>query len=111
VLIVAAVEESPLDSPSLQVPGIVGELMHKYEALGEYEQRTYGPVPVEGSDTAVAAEIVYGEGDPRHALLVGARIDGPRVVTLQVHFPPSTAQVNRPLALAILQSLRVHPDA
>ena len=53
------------------------------------------------------AEIVYGEGDPRQALLVAARIDGPRIVTVQVHFPPSTADDNRPLALAILQSLTV----
>jgi hypothetical protein len=111
VLIVAAVEDSPLDTPDLQVPGVLGELMRKYERLGGYEQRSYGPVPVDGSDAAVAAEIVYGEGDPRDALLVAARLDGPRVVTLQVHFPPSTDDVNRPLALAILQSLQVRASA
>jgi hypothetical protein len=108
VMIVAAVEESPLDTPRLQVPGMLGELMRKYEALGGYEQRWYGRLPVEGSDAAEAAEIVYGEGDPRQALLLAARIDGPRIVTLQVHFPPSTAEMNRPLALAILESLVVH---
>jgi hypothetical protein len=110
VLIVAAVEDSPLDSPELQVPGILGQLMAKYEALGGYEQRSYAPVPVPGSDSAVAAEIVYGD-DPRQALLLAARLAGPRVVTLQVHFPPSTAAANRPLALAILQSLRIQAAA
>jgi hypothetical protein len=111
VLIVAAVEESPLDTPDLQVPGVLGGLTAKYEAFGGFEQRSWAPVPVPGSDSAVAAEIVYGEGDPRQALLLAARLVGPRVVTLQVHFPPSTAEVNRPLALAILQSLRIHAAA
>ena len=107
VLIVAALEESPLETPALQVPGLLGEVLHKYEALGGYEQRSYGRLPVAGSDAAEAAEITYGEGDPRQAVLVAARVDGPRIVTLQVHFPPSTADVNRPLALAILQSLSI----
>ena len=107
VLIAATVEESPLETPALQVPGLLGELLRKYEALGGYEQRSYGRLPVDGSDAAEAAEITYGEGDPRQALLVAARIAGPRIVTLQVHFPPSTADVNRPLALAVLDSLSV----
>ena len=110
VMIVAAVEDSPLETPALQVPGMLGELMRKYEALGGYEQRWYGRLPVDGSDASEAAEIVYGEGDPRQALLVTARIAGPRIVTLQVHFPPSTADTNRPLALAILESLSVESD-
>jgi hypothetical protein len=107
LMIVAAVEESPLDTPALQVPGLLGELMGKYRDKGGYEELAVGPVPVSGSDAAHAAEIRYGAGDPRQALLVAARVDGARVVTLQVHFPPSTADVNRPLAVAILESLRV----
>ncbi len=107
VLIVAALEESPLDTPALQVPGLLGELLHKYEALGGYDQRLYSRIPVEGSDAAEVAEIVYGEGDPRQALILAARVEGARIATLQVHFPPSTADTNRPLALAILESLTV----
>jgi hypothetical protein len=107
LLIAAAVEESPLDTPALQVPGLLGELMDKYREKGGYEELLYGPLPVDGSDDAQVAEIGYGAGDPRRALLVAARIAGPRIVTLQVHFPPSTADVNRPLAIAILESLRV----
>jgi hypothetical protein len=107
LLIVAAVEESPLDTPALQVPGLLGALLDRYRDKGGYEELWYGRLPVEGSAAAEAAEIRYGGGDPRQALLVAARIDGPRIVTLQVHFPPSTADENRPLALAILESLRV----
>lgn len=107
VMIVAALEESPLATPALQVPGLLGELLHKYEALGGYEQLLYRRIPVEGSDLAEVAEIAYGEGDPRRALILAARVDGPRIVTLQVHFPPSTTDANRPLALAILESLSV----
>jgi hypothetical protein len=106
VMIVAAVEESPLDMPALQVPGLLGELMSKYGDKGGYEELSYGPLQVDGSDDAHAAEIRYGAGDPRQALLLAARISGPRIVTLQVHFPPSTAAANRPLAIAILESLR-----
>jgi hypothetical protein len=107
LLIAAAVEESPLDTPTLQVPGLLGELIDKYREKGGYEELLYGPLPVAGSDDAQAAEIRYGAGDPRHALLLAARIAGARIVTLQVHFPPSTADVNRPLAIAILESLRI----
>ena len=107
LLVVAAVEDSPLATPALQVPGLLGRLLDHYRQLGGYEELWYGRLPVTGSDRAEAAEIRYGTGDPRHALLVAARIDGPRIVTLQVHFPPSTADENRPLALAILGSLRV----
>lgn len=110
VMIVAALEESPLDTPALQVPGLLGELLRKYEALGGYEQLLYSRIPVEGSDAAEVAEIVYGEGDPRQALIVAARVEDRRIVTLQVHFPPSTADVNRALALAILESLQIHPS-
>jgi hypothetical protein len=109
LLVVASVEESPLDRPALQVPGLLGRLLERYRDKGGYEELWYGRLPVTGSDSSEAAEIRYGAGDPRHALLVAARIDGPRIVTLQVHFPPSTADVNRPLALAILESLRVSP--
>lgn len=107
VMIVAALEESPLETPALQVPGLLGELLRRYEALGGYEQLLHSRIPVEGSDAAEVAEIVYGEGDPRQALILAARVDGPRIVTLQVHFPPTTADVNRPLALAVLESLSV----
>lgn len=107
LLIVAAVDESPLDTPALQVPGMLGALLERYQDKGGYEELWYGRLPVEGSDSAEAAEIRYGAGDPRQALLVAARIDGSRIVTLQVHFPPSTADQNRPLALAILESLRI----
>jgi hypothetical protein len=107
LLIVAAVEESPLDTPELQVPGLLGALMDRYRDKGGYEERWYGRLPVAGADGSVAAEIRYGTGDPRQALLVAARIEGRRIVTLQVHFPPSTAAENRPLALAILESLRI----
>ena len=48
VLIVASLEESPLDTPALQVPGLLGELLHKYEALGGYEQRLVQPHPRRG---------------------------------------------------------------
>ena len=68
-------------------------------------------MPVDGSDSAEAAEIRYGAGDPRQALIVAARIAGPEIVTLQVHFPPSTAEDNRPLALGIVESLTVDPAA
>ena len=106
MLIVASLEESPLETPALQVPGLLGELLRKYEALGGYEQLLYGRLPVDGSDAAEVAEIVYGDGDPRQALLVDRPSStAPRIVTLQVHFPPSTADTNRPLALAILDSL------
>jgi hypothetical protein len=109
LLIAAAVEESPLDTPALQVPGLLGELMDKYREKGGYEELLNGPLPVDGSDDAQAAEIRYGGGDPRQAMLLAARIAGPRIVTLQVHFPPSTADANRPLAIAILESLRITP--
>jgi hypothetical protein len=109
VVIVAAVEDSPLDTPALQVPGLLGELMDKYRDKGGYEELAYGPVPVAGSDSAHAAEIRYGAGDPRQALLLAARIAGRRIVTLQVHFPPSTADAIRPVAVAILESLRITP--
>jgi hypothetical protein len=107
VMIVAALEESPLATPVLQVPGLLGELLRKYEALGDYEQLLHSRIPVEGSDAAEVAEIVYGTGDPRQALILAARVEGRRIVTLQVHFAPATAAVNRPLALAILESLAV----
>jgi hypothetical protein len=109
LMVAAGVEESPLDTPTLQVPGLLGELMDKYREKGGFEELLYGPLPVDGSDDAQAAEIRYGGGDPRQAMLLAARIAGPRIVTLQVHFPPSTADVNRPLAIAILQSLRITP--
>jgi len=107
LLVVAAVEDSPLDTPALQVPGLLGRLLDHYRRLGGYEELWYGPLPVGGSARSEAAEIRYGTGDPRQALLVAARVEGPRIVTLQVHFPPSTAAENRPLAVAILESLRV----
>jgi hypothetical protein len=107
LLVVAAVEDSPLGTPSLQVPGLLGRLLDHYRQLGGYEELWYGRLPVTGSDTAEATEIRYGTGDPRQALLVAARIDGPRIVTLQVHFPPSTAEENRPVAVAIVESLAV----
>jgi hypothetical protein len=109
LLIVAAVEESPLDTPALQVPGLLGALMDRYRDKGGFEELWYGRLPVAGADSAEAAEIHYGQGDPRQALLIAARLDGPRIVTLQVHFPPSTAEWNRPLAVAILESLAVTP--
>jgi hypothetical protein len=107
LMIVAAVEESPLDTPALQVPGLLGELMDRYREKGGYEELAYGRMPIDGSDDAHATEIRYGAGDPRQSLLLAARIAGARLVTLQVHFPPSTAAVSRPLAIAILESLRV----
>lgn len=110
VLIAASLEESPLETATLQVPGILGALLREYEALGGYEQRLYSRTPVSGSDAAEVAEIVYGDGDPRQALILAARVDGARIVTLQVHFPPSTDATNRPLALAILESLQIHPS-
>src|SRR5262245_48454906 len=91
LLIVAAAEDSPLDTPALQVPGVLGALLERYREQGGYEQLWYGPLPVAGSDSAQAAEIRYGPGDPRQALIVAARVRGRQVVTLQVHFPPSTA--------------------
>ena len=107
VVVAAAVEESPLEKPELQVPGLLGELLRRYRDKGGYEELWYGRLPVAGSDSAEAAEIRYGSGDPRQAVLVAARIAGPRIVTLQVHFPPSTATTDRPLALAILETLTV----
>jgi len=107
VLIAASLEESPLATADLQVPALHGLVLHGYEAHDGYELAASGPVPVEGSDAAQLAEIVYGGDDPRQALIVTARVDGPRLVTLQVHFPPATADVNRPLALAIVRSLTV----
>ena len=56
------------------------------------------------------AEIVYGTGDPRQALIVTALVGDDVLVTLQVHFPPATAETNRPLALAVLDSLAIHPS-
>lgn len=111
VLIAVAVEVSPLATRNLQVPGLLGALVRKYEEKGGYEELWFGKVPVDGSDTAEAAEFRYGAGDPRHVLIVAARIAGPEIVTLQVHFPPSTADENRPLALGIIESLTVDPDA
>ncbi len=107
LMIAAAVEDSPLGTPALQVPGLLGELMSKYRDKGGYEELSYGPLQVDGSGSAHAAEIRYGAGDPRQALLLAARIAGARIVALQVHFPPATADVNRPLAIAILESLRI----
>jgi|SRR5688572_19804115 len=109
VMIAASLEESPVETPSLRVPGMLGQLLHKYEALGGYELRLYSRLPVEGSAAADVAEIVYGAGDPRQALIVTAVVADDVLVTLQVHFPPSTAETNRPLALAIVDSLTVHP--
>ena len=111
VLIAVAVEASPLATRSLQVPGLLGALVKKYQAKGGYEELWFGKVPVDGSDTAEAAEFRYGGGDPRQVLIVAARIAGPEIVTLQVHFPPSTADENRPLALGIIDSLTVDPGA
>ena len=107
LLVAVAVETSPLDRSELQVPGVLGGLVHKYQEKGSYEELWYGTVPVDGADAAEAAEIRYGGGDPRQALLVAARLAGPEIVTLQVHFPPSTAAANRPLALGILESLTI----
>ena len=107
VLIAASLEESPLDTADLQVPALHGLVLHGYEGHDGYELRSSGRVPVAGSDAAVLTEIAYGGRDPRQALVLTARVDGPRLVTLQVHFPPATADVNRPLALAIVQSLAV----
>jgi hypothetical protein len=107
VLVAASLAESPLETPDLQVPALHGLVLHGYEGYDGYELRSSGRVPVEGSDAAVLTEITYGGSDPRQALILTARVDGPRLVTLQVHFPPATAEVNRPLALAILQSLAV----
>jgi hypothetical protein len=107
VLIAVAVEESPVASRNLQVPGLLGLLLRKYEAKGGFEQLWYGRMPVDGSDAAEASEIRYGTSDPRQALIVAARIAGSRILTLQVHFPPGTAEENRPLALAILESLTI----
>jgi hypothetical protein len=111
LLIAVAVEESPLATRALQVPGLLGALVSKYRDKGGYEELWFGAVPVDGSDSAEAAELRYGAGDPRHALIVAARIAGPEIVTVQVHFPPSTAEENRPLALGIVESLTVDPDA
>ena len=110
VLIAASVEESPLDTPTLQVPGLLGQVLRQYAAKGGYEQLVHGRWAVAGSDAAEVAEIVYGEGDPRQALIVAARVADERIVTLQVHFPPSTATEDRPLALAIVESLKIHPS-
>jgi hypothetical protein len=107
LLIAVAVEDSPLDTPALQVPGLLGALVERYRDKGGFEELWYGRLPVEGSDAAEAAEVRYGAGDPRQALVVAARIDGPRVLTVQVHFPPSAVDQLRPLALAILESLVV----
>ncbi len=109
MVVAVAVEDSPLDTADLQVPGLLGELLRRYRDKGGYEELWYGRLPVSGCDSAEAAEIRYGSGDPRQALIVAARVTGPRIVTLQVHFPPSTADVDRPLALAILESLTVTP--
>jgi hypothetical protein len=109
VLIAVAVETSPLATPTLQVPGLLGALVSKYRTKGGYEELWFGPVPIDGSDAAEAAEFRYGAGDPRQVLLVAARIAGPEIVTLQVHFPPSTADENRPLALAVIDSLTIEP--
>jgi hypothetical protein len=107
VVVAAAVDDSPLDARALQVPGQLGALLSMYRDKGGYDELWYGRLPVSGSDAAEAAEIRYGGGDPRQAVLVAARIAGRRIVTLQVHFPPSTAAVDRPLALAIVESLTV----
>lgn len=107
VLVAAAVEESPADMAVLQVPGELGTVLAKYEAKGGYEQLGYERVTVEGSDAAELAEIRYGTGDPTQAVIVSARVADRRIVTLQVHFPPSTADVDRPLAMAIIDSLRI----
>jgi hypothetical protein len=111
LLIAVAVEESPLATTELQVPGLLGALVRKYQDKGGYEELWFGKVPVDGSDAAEAAELRYGAGDPRQVLIVAARIAGPEIVSLQVHFPPSTAAQNRPLALGILESLVVDRDA
>ena len=111
VLVAVAVETSPLATRKLQVPGMLGALVSTYQAKGGYEELWFGRVPVEGSDAAEAAEFRYGAGDPRQVLIVAARIAGPEIVTLQVHFPPSTADENRPLALGIVDSLTVDPTS
>ena len=107
LMIAVAVEDSPLDTPALQVPGLLGALMERYRDKGGFEELWYGRLPVEGSDAAEAAEVRYGEGDPRQAVLLAARIAGPRILTLQVHFPPSAADTLRPLAVAILESVEI----
>ena len=93
----------------LQVPGLLGALVSKYRGQG----RLRGAVVRHGARRrlrrAEAAEFRYGAGDPRQVLIVAARIAGPEIVTLQVHFPPSTADENRPLALGILESLDRRP--
>ena len=96
LLIAVAVEESPLATRALQVPGLLGALVSKYRDKGGYEELWFGTVPVDGSDSAEAAELRYGAGDPRQALIVAARIAGPEIVTVQVHFPPSTAERTAP---------------
>jgi hypothetical protein len=107
LMIAVAVEDSPLDTPALQVPGLLGALMERYRDKGGFEELWYGRLPVEGSDAAEAAELRYGEGDPRQAVLLAARIAGPRILTLQVHFPPSATDTLRPLAVAILESVTI----
>jgi hypothetical protein len=107
LLIAVAVEDSLLDTARLQVPGLLGALVDRYRDGGDVEELWYGRLPVEGTDAAEAAEIRYGAGDPRQAVLLAARIDGPRILTVQVHFPPSVAESLRPLALAILESVEI----
>jgi len=107
LLIAVAVEDSLLDTAALQVPGLLGALMERYRGKGGFEELWYGRLPVEGSDAAEAAEIRYGAGDPRQAVLLAARIAGPRILTLQVHFAPSAADALRPLAVAILDSVQI----
>ena len=51
VLIAVAVEASPLATRNLQVPGLLGALVRKYQAKGGYEELWFGKVPVDGSDT------------------------------------------------------------
>ena len=50
VMIAASLEQSPIETPTLQVPGTLGLILRKYEELGRYEQLLYSRLPVEGSD-------------------------------------------------------------
>ena len=42
------------------MPGLLGALVSKYQAKGGYEELWFGTVPVDGSDSAEAAELRYG---------------------------------------------------
>ena len=64
-------------TPALQVPGLLGRAAAQVRGARRLRAAAVQPHPRRRARTPPrSAEIVYGDGDPRQALIVAARVDG-----------------------------------